>query len=106
MVDLDAALGQGANAALVEELVDLAAAASAAASATSRPRSPGSTGARPRSCWAPPRGRRSAELPGPRVIAALDARDGEVVVEGWQKRTGRRVLERMRSCASWSAAFW
>ena len=35
------------------------------------------------------------ELPTERVIAALDAIDGEVVVEGWQRRTGRGVLERM-----------
>ena len=35
------------------------------------------------------------KLPRERVIAALDARHGEVVVEGWQKRTGQRVLERI-----------
>lgn len=34
-------------------------------------------------------------LPRERVIAALDARDGEVVVEGWQTGTGRGILERM-----------
>jgi phosphoribosyl-ATP pyrophosphohydrolase/phosphoribosyl-AMP cyclohydrolase len=28
------------------------------------------------------------ELPRERVIAALDAVDGEVVVDGWQRRTG------------------
>jgi phosphoribosyl-ATP pyrophosphohydrolase len=35
-------------------------------------------------------------LPRERVIAALDAYEGEVVVEGWRRTTGRRVLERMR----------
>ena len=35
------------------------------------------------------------ELPRERVIAALDARDGEVVVEGWTKGTGRGVLDRI-----------
>ncbi len=35
------------------------------------------------------------ELPAERVIAALDARDGEVVVEGWKKGTGRGILERI-----------
>lgn len=35
------------------------------------------------------------ELPRNRVIAALDAVDGEVVVDGWETRTGRGVLERM-----------
>jgi phosphoribosyl-ATP pyrophosphohydrolase len=36
-----------------------------------------------------------AQLPKGRVIAALDARDGEVVVEGWSERTGRLLLERI-----------
>lgn len=36
-----------------------------------------------------------SELPADRVIAALDARDGEVVVEGWKKGTGRGILERI-----------
>jgi phosphoribosyl-ATP pyrophosphohydrolase len=35
------------------------------------------------------------ELPRERVIAALDARDGEVVDEGWTRGTGRRVEERI-----------
>ncbi len=34
-------------------------------------------------------------LPKGRVIAALDARDGDVVVEGWRRSTGRGVLESM-----------
>ena len=34
-------------------------------------------------------------LPKSRVIAALDAVHGEVVVEGWATRTGRSVVERM-----------
>lgn len=36
------------------------------------------------------------ELPRERVIAALDARHGEVVVEGWREGTGRGIAERMR----------
>lgn len=36
------------------------------------------------------------ELPPGRVIAALDAESGEVVVEGWQTRTGESILDRMR----------
>ncbi len=35
------------------------------------------------------------ELPRERVIAALDAVDGEVVVEGWAERTGQRVEDRI-----------
>lgn len=36
------------------------------------------------------------ELPRERVIAALDAEHGEVVVEGWRTRTGERIVDRMR----------
>jgi phosphoribosyl-AMP cyclohydrolase / phosphoribosyl-ATP pyrophosphohydrolase len=36
-----------------------------------------------------------SRLPRERAIAALDARHGEVVVEGWRKGTGRGVLERV-----------
>ena len=35
------------------------------------------------------------ELPPERVIAALDARYGEVVVEGWTRRTGETVSTRL-----------
>ncbi len=35
------------------------------------------------------------QLPPERVIVALDAKHGEVVVEGWQKATGRSVIERI-----------
>lgn len=35
-------------------------------------------------------------LPRERTLAALDARDGEVVVEGWTRGTGRGILERIR----------
>lgn len=36
------------------------------------------------------------ELPPQRVIAALDARDGQVVTHGWRSGTGESVLDRMR----------
>lgn len=36
-----------------------------------------------------------AQLPKERLIAALDARHGEVVVEGWKEGTGRGILERV-----------
>jgi phosphoribosyl-ATP pyrophosphohydrolase/phosphoribosyl-AMP cyclohydrolase len=35
-------------------------------------------------------------LPAERVIVALDARDGEIVVEGWRRATGQAVAERMQ----------
>jgi phosphoribosyl-AMP cyclohydrolase / phosphoribosyl-ATP pyrophosphohydrolase len=36
-----------------------------------------------------------SQLPRERTIAALDARDGEVVIEGWRQGTGTGVLERI-----------
>ncbi len=36
-----------------------------------------------------------SKLPKARLIAALDARNGEVVVEGWRRATGRRIEESM-----------
>ena len=45
------------------------------------------------------------ELPKERVIVALDCRDGEVVVEGWRKRTGRSVEERMAELAPFTSGF-
>ncbi len=38
-----------------------------------------------------------SRLPRERVIAALDAVDGEVVVEGWRTRTGQGIVERMEA---------
>jgi len=46
-----------------------------------------------------------AKLPRERVIVALDAEDGEVVVEGWRKRTGRGIAERMRELQGLAGGF-
>ena len=46
-----------------------------------------------------------SRLPRDRVIAALDARDGEVVVQGWRKRTGVTVAERVRELAPYVGGF-
>lgn len=40
-----------------------------------------------------------SKLPRERLIAALDAFRGEVVVEGWQRATGHSILERMHELA-------
>jgi phosphoribosyl-ATP pyrophosphohydrolase len=45
------------------------------------------------------------ELPRERVIVALDAVAGEVVVEGWQTRTGEGVVERMRELREFASGF-
>jgi len=45
------------------------------------------------------------QLPRERVIAALDALDGEVVVEGWTRKTGRGILDRMRELRPYVGGF-
>jgi phosphoribosyl-ATP pyrophosphohydrolase len=106
VVDLDSALGHGSNAALIEELLELAPCRVGggirdAAGATfwldrgARKVVLG-TAARPEVLRA---------LPPERVIAALDARHGEVVVEGWQKRTGHGVLERIAALRDLAGGF-
>lgn len=44
-------------------------------------------------------------LPRERVIAALDARDGEVVVEGWTRRTGDSILQKVEELKEYVGGF-
>jgi phosphoribosyl-ATP pyrophosphohydrolase len=46
-----------------------------------------------------------SQLPKERVIAALDAVDGEVVVEGWRTKTGRTILDRMAELRPYVSGF-
>ena len=46
-----------------------------------------------------------SQLPRDRVLVALDARDGEVVVDGWRERTGRSILEGIRELKSYCSGF-
>ncbi len=106
VIDLDAALGQGSNAELIRELAQMG-----------RVRVGGGirdvdtaiewldagadkiilgTAAKPEIL---------RELPPERVIAALDAVDGEVVVEGWQTKTGCGVVERMEELREYVGGF-
>ncbi|MCK6439197.1 MAG: phosphoribosyl-ATP diphosphatase [Planctomycetes bacterium] len=97
VVDLDAALGQGDNTDTIKDLLKIA---------------PCRVGGGIRSVdkaieWLDAGATRIVmgtaakpeilkELPPERVIAALDATHGEVVVEGWRKGTGKTVIERMK----------
>jgi len=100
VVDLDAALGQGSNAALIRTMVRRAPcrvgggirsldAARAWLDAGARKVVLG-TAASPELC---------GELPRDRVIAAVDAERGEVVVDGWRTKTGANVLDRIAQLA-------
>lgn len=96
VIDLDAAMGKGSNAALVERLVarfdcrvgggirDLETAVRWLDAGAARIIL--GTMAVPELL---------AKLPKERLIAAVDARQGEVVVEGWKRGTGRPLLERI-----------
>jgi phosphoribosyl-ATP pyrophosphohydrolase len=96
VVDLDAALSRGHNDAVIRELIAMA-----------RCRVGGGIRSVDRAIeWLDAGAARIVlgtmatpevlrELPKDRVIAALDAVDLEVVVDGWRTRTGRSVLDRM-----------
>ncbi|MDE2653544.1 MAG: HisA/HisF-related TIM barrel protein [Gemmatimonadota bacterium] len=106
VVDLDAALGRGSNAGVIEELCRLA------------PCRVGG-GIRDRDAALRWLDRGAAKvvlgtaavpevleaLPRERVVAALDAWNGEVVVKGWTRRTGRTVLEGMRELRGLACGF-
>ncbi len=100
VVDLDAALGQGSNAPLIRAMVR---------------RAPCRVGGGIRSldaarAWLDAGARKvvlgtaasldlCAQLPRDRVIAAVDAERGEVVVDGWRANTGAKVHERIAQLA-------
>jgi phosphoribosyl-ATP pyrophosphohydrolase len=100
VVDLDAALGQGSNATLIRDLVrrapcrvgggirDLETARGWLDAGAVQLMI--GTAATPEFCGA---------LPRERVIAAVDAKRGEVVVDGWRRETGVSVLEQVRALA-------
>jgi phosphoribosyl-ATP pyrophosphohydrolase len=96
VVDLDAALGQGNNRGLVEPLCKSARCRVGGGIrdlATARHFL--DAGARKIIIGTAARPELLSQLPRERVIAALDAVDGEVVVEGWRTKTGARIADRM-----------
>lgn len=96
VIDLDAAMGTGSNRALIEELVRIAPCRVGGgirdAETAVRWLDAGAAKVILGTAAVPEVLR---ELPRERVIAALDAWEGEVVVEGWQKRTGHLVADRL-----------
>jgi phosphoribosyl-ATP pyrophosphohydrolase len=106
VIDLDAALGTGSNA---EVITDLVGRAQCRVGGGIRDREAAvrwldagaeqvilGTAARPDLLRTLPRGR---------VMAALDAVDGEVVVDGWRTRTGASVADRMAELRPFVSGF-
>ncbi len=106
VVDLDAALGRGSNTALIEKLVRTTPcrvgggirSSEAALSWLDRGATKVVLGTA-----ADPQILR--QLPRERLVAALDAVNGEVVVEGWQKNTGRSIFERIEELRPYVGGF-
>ena len=97
VIDLDAALAQGDNAALIEALCrGFACRVGGGIRDLATARAWLDRGARRIIIGTAARRQLLAKLPGERVIAALDAVNGEVVVDGWRTRTGTNVIDRMR----------
>lgn len=106
VVDLDAALGTGSNAGLIEPLLGQASirvGGGIRTAAQARRWLDAGAASVVLGTAAVPEVLR--ELPRDRVIAALDAVDGEVVVEGWRTRTGRGIDERMAELRPYVGGF-
>ncbi|MBM4372132.1 MAG: phosphoribosyl-ATP diphosphatase [Deltaproteobacteria bacterium] len=106
LIDLDAALGRGSNRELVDAVCGLAACRVGGGIRTAE----AARGWLDRGAAKVILGTSATpeilrQLPRERVIAALDARDGEVVVEGWTRGTGRGILERVAELAPWVGGF-
>lgn len=106
VVDLDAALGKGENASVIEQLVRAApcrvGGGIRSVEAAIRWLDAGATKVVLGTAATP---EVLGELPRARVVAALDAVDGEVVVEGWQTKTGVGIVDRIRELRDYVGGF-
>lgn len=106
VVDLDAALSRGSNADVIRELLALAPCRVGGGIRTVEQArvwlDAGATRVVLGTAAVP---EVLSQLPAERVIVALDALDGEVVVEGWRQATGHAVIERMRELEGLAGGF-
>jgi phosphoribosyl-ATP pyrophosphohydrolase len=106
VVDLDAAIGSGSNTDLIRELLPIAPCRVGGgirdAASAIRWLDAGAAKVVLGTAATPDVLR---DLPRDRVVAALDARDGEVVVKGWRQGTGESILDRMRRLQGLVAGF-
>ena len=106
VVDLDAALGEGDNRAVISALCKVARCRVGGGirdyDAARFYLDAGATGLVLGTAAEP---KLLSRLPKDRVVVALDAKHGEVVVEGWRKGTGLDVIDRIRELKSYCAGF-
>ncbi len=106
VIDLDAAMGTGSNRELIAELVRIAPCrAGGGIRDYETARSWLDQGAARIIIGTAAEPALLRRLPRERVIVALDGRDGEVVVEGWQTATGRQVLDRVAELRDLAGGF-
>jgi phosphoribosyl-ATP pyrophosphohydrolase len=106
VIDLDAAKGEGSNAETIRQLLPLARCRVGGGIRTVEKAIEWlDAGAESVILGTAARPEILKQLPRDRVWAALDARHGEVVVEGWRKKTGATVVERMEELREYVAGF-
>lgn len=100
VIDLDAAMGKGSNAPVIEGLLRQARCrVGGGIRDVDTARAWLDRGAERVILGTAARPEILTKLPRERVIAALDAVEGEVMVHGWQTRTGQRLDDRVRELA-------
>jgi phosphoribosylformimino-5-aminoimidazole carboxamide ribotide isomerase len=106
IIDLDAALGRGSNAELIRELVKMAPCrVGGGIRDVASAREWLDAGAAKVILGTAAVPEVLSQLPRDRVIAAVDAEDDEVVVHGWQTKTGRRIAERVAELKDYVGGF-
>lgn len=106
VVDLDAALGKGDNRAVIAELSRLGTVVvGGGIRDVGTARELLDLGARQLVIGTQATPEFLGQLPKERLIAALDARDGEVVVEGWTTGAGESIFERLERLKPYVAGF-
>lgn len=106
VIDLDAAMGTGDNGELIAEIArDHRVRVGGGIRSVERARQWLDAGADQIILGTAARPELLRQLPRERLIAAVDAKDGEVVVEGWKTRTGAQLLERVAALAPYVGGF-
>lgn len=106
VIDLDAAMGKGSNREVIEQLVSAyPCRVGGGIRDVDTARRWLDLGARKIILGSAARPEILQELPPERVIVALDARQGEVMIEGWQTGTGASLHDRLRELRPHTTSF-